>query len=147
MAFVVTLGVGVVGAFITNSSDQEWYTSLEKPLVTPPSWVFAPVWTVLYVLLALSLIRIWDAKDSEERQRWLCAFFAQLVLNVLWSLLFFGLHSLLWGWICILILWFIVIILFLDAYQLDTVTALFLAPYLAWVTFAGILNFWIWYIN
>jgi benzodiazapine receptor len=147
IAFGLTLGAGEAGALISSSSDPSWYAALAKPVVTPPSWLFAPVWTVLYILLAISLIRIWDAKEGEDRQRWLCAFFAQLVLNLLWSLLFFGLHSLVWGWICILILWFVVLILFVGAHQLDRRTAALLSPYLAWVTFAGILNLWIWYLN
>ena len=147
IAFALTLGVGMTGALITHSSDPAWYASLLKPIVTPPSWVFAPMWTLLNVFLAIALVRIWEIQESEARQVWLCVFFTQLVLNFLWSMLFFGLHSLFFSWIDVLVLWFTVLLLFLGAYKMDRVSALVLAPYLAWTTFAAILNVWVWYIN
>ena len=147
IAFALTLGIGMAGALITRSSDPAWYAALLKPIVTPPSWVFAPVWTLLYVLLAIALVRIWEVKESEDRQIWLCVFFTQLVLNFLWAMLFFGLHSLLFSWVDILVLWFTVLVIFLGAYNLDRLSAVLLAPYLAWTTFAAILNVWVWYIN
>lgn len=90
---------------------------------------------------------MWDRKPEHVRQRWICMFFAQFVFNLLWSLLFFGLHTLLFSWIDILFLFISVLILFVDAYEHDRLSGYFLAPYLAWVTYAGILNIWIWWIN
>jgi tryptophan-rich sensory protein len=146
-ALVVTLGTGVVGAIFTSSQISGWYAAIAKPPFTPPDWVFGPVWTILYILTAISLVRIWDTEDSAERTRWLIVFCIQLALNVMWSFLFFGLHAVLVSCIDIVFLFLFVLILFLDACKLDRPAAYLLVPYLAWVVFAMMLDFGIWWMN
>lgn len=147
VAVALTLVFGGIGALIVYYSDPSWYNSLNLPSITAPSWVFAPVWIIIYVLLGLALERMWDHEREQVRQRWLCQYFAQFVFNILWALLFFGIHSLLFSWINCLFLFLSVLILFIDAYEQDRPSGYYVAPYLAWVTYAGILNFWIWWIN
>src|SRR3989344_2115659 len=106
----VSLGAGAIGSFFTAPAVQSnWYLELIKPAFNPPSWVFGPVWTTLYILMGISLFLIWKINPSEarpgERRRAVILFFIQLVLNVFWSIIFFGLHSLGGAFIEIVFLW------------------------------------------
>jgi translocator protein len=131
---VLCLGVGGVSGVLTAGAVVDWFPTLNKPSFNPPSWVFAPVWTTLYIMMAVAAWRVWLAGPSSRPA--LNLFFIQLVLNFLWSLFFFGLRSSALALIDIVALW-IMIALTMRAF----------VPYLAWVSFATILNASIWWLN
>jgi len=139
---------GVIGSLFTTPSIPRWYANINKPSFNPPSWVFAPVWTTLYLLMGISLFLVWRTGLNEKEVKIAVAVFVfQLVLNSLWSFLFFGLQSPFAAFIEILFLWIAIlasIILFL---RISWVAGVLLIPYLLWVSFASILNFAIWRLN
>lgn len=142
VAVVVCQLAGVFGSLYTRSKIPGWYQGLKKPAFNPPNWIFAPVWIILYTLMGLALYRIWALSDSTSgRSTALIFFFTQLILNALWSYLFFGLEALRHAFKEILALW-VFIVLSIQAFaSLDALAAWLLVPYLAWVTFAAVLNF------
>lgn len=125
----------------------DWYASLQKPAWNPPSWLFGPVWTLLYLMMAVAAWRVWRRGGFGRHLRPLGWHLLQLGLNALWTPLFFGLHQMGWAFLCIVLLW-LAIAATMKAYAAaDRLAALLLAPYLAWVTFASILNFALWRLN
>ena len=135
------LGVGVVAGAATANDVQTWYPTLTKPAFTPPSWVFAPVWTTLYVLMGVSLWLLWRSiPPGRTRTRTLTLFAVQLGLNALWSVVFFTLRSPLLAFIEICLLWLTVAWLIGEVWSTRRGAALLLLPYLGWVTFALGLN-------
>ncbi|HVM31542.1 MAG TPA: TspO/MBR family protein [bacterium] len=133
---------GGLGAIFTAKAIPVWYAGLRKPSFNPPNWVFGPVWTLLYTLMGIALYRVWKLDpQTAGRSLGLLLFFIQLGLNALWTPLFFGLHALWPAFVEILLMWAAILLTAARFYQLDPVSAWLLAPYLAWVTFAGLLNF------
>lgn len=128
-------GVGLIGSIFTINSVKTWYPTLTKPFFNPPNWIFGPVWTTLYFLMGVSLYLVWKKKKTELKWFWI-----QLILNSLWSVTFFGLKNLIAAFIIIISLW-ISIFLTIDAFtKINKTSAYLLYPYLAWVSFALILN-------
>lgn len=125
----------------------KWYLSLNKPTWNPPSWVFAPVWTTLYILMAVAAWMIWKRGGLREQRRPLGMFLLQLALNAAWTPIFFGLHQIGWAFVVILFLWLAILLTILAFRSRNEIAAWLLVPYLAWVTFASILNFAIWELN
>lgn len=144
--FAACLGVGGLGSFFTAKSVRDWYPQLRKPAGTPPSWIFGPVWTSLYILMALSAWLVWREFGLGARPA-LLIFFAQLALNAAWSGIFFGLHMLEIAFLQIVILWFAIAFTIFVFYLLVPLAALLLLPYLLWVTYAAYLNWGIWRLN
>lgn len=142
----ICLSVGALGGLATASSVTTWYAGLQKPPLNPPSWIFAPVWTTLYVLMGIAGWKIWEVKTSDKnRLRFLFA--AQLLLNGVWSFLFFGLRN---PWISladILLLWITLLVLTTGAWRTVRLSGLLLMPYLLWVSFAVYLNAAIGWLN
>ena len=139
---------GGIGSYFTAPAIDTWYSTLEKPFFNPPNFVFGPVWSVLYLMMGISLYLVWSKKTkSKVRSRGLQFFLAQLVLNTLWSVVFFGLKSPLLGLIVIVAL--LVMIIFTVKYFLKVSrnAGLLLLPYLAWVCFATLLNLFIFLLN
>ncbi|KQW32382.1 sensor histidine kinase [Rhizobium sp. Root274] len=121
----------------TSNGPINWYLSLEKPFFNPPAWIFGPVWTVLYILIGIAGARIWErARKSAAMKLW----FAQLVLNLLWSPAFFGLHNPELGLVVIAGMLVTIIGFMIKARPIDRVSMLLFIPYLAWVAFASLLN-------
>lgn len=140
------LFIGWFGAAATESSRESWYASLHKPYLNPPDWVFAPVWTTLYLFMGIAGWRIWNAGDpSTGKMRFL--FITQLVLNGVWSYLFFGLRNSLAGLVDIALLWLFLLILVGLSWQKEKIWFYLLMPYLLWVSFATYLNAGIWWLN
>jgi translocator protein len=142
----ICLGAGGLGSIFTANSVRDWYPRLRKPAGTPPSWVFGPVWTTLYVLMAISAWLVW------REYHWgalpaLLIFCGQLALNVAWSGIFFGSRLPGAAFAEIVLLWLAVIWTMLIFFLLLPVSALLLVPYLLWVTYASYLNFGIWRLN
>jgi benzodiazapine receptor len=125
----------------------EWYVSLVKPAWTPPNEVFAPVWTVLYVLMGVAAWLVWRRAGFGGASAALSLFIAQLVLNALWSYLFFGLHRPDLAFIDILVLWVLILVVTVMFWREIQVAGMLLLPYLVWVGFASLLNFAIWQLN
>ncbi|MEO1160330.1 MAG: TspO/MBR family protein [Pseudomonadota bacterium] len=143
------LAVGSVAGWATNQSVTGWYLTLNRPSWTPPGWVFAPVWTVLYIMMGVAAWRIWRAGGgfAGEARFALLVFFVQLALNFSWSIAFFAAQSTLLGLITIAALW-LAIALTISVFQpIDRFAAWLLAPYLLWVSFAAALNFAFWALN
>ena len=139
---------GVVGAFFTISSIPTWYGGIRKPDIAPPNWVFAPVWTTLYCLMGVSLFLVWSRTFGKGLGRSAIAVFCtQLILNVLWSYLFFGLQSSFLGAVEITILWLAIAATVVLFSRISRTAGLILLPYLCWVTLAGYLNYMIWILN
>lgn len=140
---------GVIGSVFTYQSISDWYNAkLKKPSFTPPSWLFGPVWVTLYLLMGISAYLVWKkGMKKKEVKNALSIFGIQLVLNTLWSVLFFGLRCPLCGFIEIIILWIAIVLSILKFYKVSKAAALLLIPYIFWVTFAMILNFFVWKLN
>lgn len=133
-----------MGGLFTASSVSTWYIELQKPGFNPPSWVFGPVWAILYLLMGISLYLIWVNKFNKPA---FIAFGVQLFLNVLWSIIFFGMKLPLLAFIEIILLWVAILTTMIYFYRLNKISAYLLIPYLLWVSFATVLNFFIFYLN
>lgn len=129
---------GLIGAIFTGSNVSAWYTTIEKPAFTPPGWVFGPAWTLLYLLMGISLYLVWSRAETHKRA--LSVFTVQLVLNTLWSIIFFGLQAPLWAFVEIMILWAAILLTVVSFYKINKTAAYLLLPYIAWVSFAAVLN-------
>ncbi len=139
---------GLVGSFFTAPSIPVWYASLQKPSFNPPDEVFSPVWITLYVLMGISLYLIWRKPVKERGVKIaLFYFFVQLALNTLWSILFFGLKSPFLAFIEIILLWITIFLTIMKSYKVTKWAGILLVPYILWVSFAVVLNFFLWNLN
>jgi tryptophan-rich sensory protein len=139
---------GLLGAIFTSSAIPTWYATLEKPPFVPPDWTFSVVWTFLYLLMGLALYIVWrKGWDRRDVRLAMGVFGVQLFLNFLWSVLFFGLRSPLLGMIEIIFLWFAIVATIWLFYRISRLAGALLMPYLAWVSFAALLNYYIWLLN
>jgi tryptophan-rich sensory protein len=162
---------GVIGSVVTMPAITGWYAGLIKPFFNPPNWIFAPVWTTIFVLMGISLYLVWDEKfepknkihfkgkkpwnniskkflsGSWQKANIILIFSTQLLLNILWSVTFFGFHSAGMGFFVLLMLWFAIIFTIINFYRVSKLAALLLTPYILWVSFAGVLNFYLWILN
>ena len=141
----LTLGVGIFAGLVTEPNVLTWYPTLTKPSFNPPNWVFAPVWTALYILMAIAGWRVWRVTDFASRPMLYWA--VQLALNFAWSFIFFGAHKILAALIEIAVLWLAVSITTIAFFRIDRVAGWLFTPYLAWVSFAAALNAAIHHLN
>lgn len=147
LCLVFTIGIGSLGAVFTAPEIPSWYAQLQKPFFNPPSWIFGPVWTLLYTLMGISLYQLWNASPAKERKPALVFFFVQFTLNFLWSFIFFRLHEILLALFELSLMCGAIIGTIYLARKVKTSAAWLLVPYLCWVTFAGVLNFALWWLN
>ena len=153
LRFVVCLllcfGVSITGALFTTSDSREgWYAQLEKPAITPPDWLFAPVWTVLYFLMAVSAFLVWrKGLKSPDVKLALIIFLVQLALNAAWTPLFFGLHLIGWALVDIVAMLIAIIATIFAFLRVSKPAAALLIPYLLWTAFATILNVRLYQLN
>jgi benzodiazapine receptor len=144
---------GLAGSFFTVSAIPSWYALLQKPVFSPPNWIFGPVWTVLYIMMGISVYLIWSAyakapADSNEKEkRALTLFWIHLFFNAIWSPIFFGLQHLFFALIVIGIIWLLIVTLMCLFWKINKVATYLLIPYLAWVSFASALNYQLWLLN
>ena len=139
---------GLLGALATSTGQDSWYATLIKPSFNPPSWLFGPVWTLLYVLMGISLfLVIMEGKKGRNIRIPLILFAVQLILNTLWSFAFFGLESPLYGLLVIIPLWVFIFATIVTFYPIRKAAAWLLVPYIAWVSFATILNYALYSLN
>ena len=145
---VACILLGAAGGLITAPQIETWYSTLDKPGFTPPSWVFGPVWTVLYALQGLAAWLVWKAGLDRRWVRIALALFTiQFVLNLAWSPAFFDLESPILGLVVIVPLWVAIVATIAAAARVEYRAAVLLVPYLAWVSFATALNYAIWMLN
>ena len=131
-----------LGSIFTAPAIPTWYAGLRKPDLAPPNWVFAPVWTILYLLMSISLFFVLNVGPERRRVREPVVIFGvQLALNILWSYLFFGMRSPLLGLIGVVALWVMIVLTIVSFFKASKLAALLLVPYLIWVSFAGYLNY------
>ena len=148
IAILVCLFVGFLSSFATQSSISDWYVALNKPSFNPPNWLFAPVWSVLYVLMGLAAGLVWNRGFYHKWVKTaLYHFIFQLVFNAAWSVVFFGLRSPFYALLVIIVLLILIILTIKWFRVVNKTAALLLVPYLIWVSFATILNFSIWQLN
>lgn len=141
-------GAGLIGSLFTTAAIPTWYTGLQKPFFTPPNWLFAPAWITLYILMAVAAFLIWRKGLDQKGVRFaLIIFLIQLVLNTLWSIVFFWLESPLYGIIVIIALWIAILLTMIKFFKLSTIAGALLTPYIGWVSFAAVLNVAIWMLN
>jgi len=147
IALIIPQLAGGLGSLFTANSVKDWYLTLEKPLLNPPSWVFGPVWTTLFLLMGYALYLVWVNENKERKNIAYIAFAIQIILNIFWSVIFFGLKNPGLAFAEILILWLAIIFNIFIFYRISRTSAWLLVPYLVWVSFAAYLNYSIWILN
>ena len=148
IGILVCNAVGLLASSVTLPAITGWYEELQKPPFNPPNWLFGPVWTLLYTLMGISAGAIWDAKvPSQLKKHALAVFGIQLMLNGIWSFLFFGFQNPLLAFIEIILLLIAIVFTMLRFREIKAWTAWLLVPYLAWVVFASLLNLSIYILN
>ncbi len=146
---VTCLAIGYFSGIVTRSAISDWYPTLVKPSFNPPNWVFAPVWSLLYIMMGVAAGLVWDRIDNDREtvKRALVIFAVQLALNALWSYLFFGLHNPMLAGLEIIVLWLMIYETYVQFDKINKIAGYLLLPYLAWVSFAAVLNASIWWLN
>jgi len=147
IAFAASFIAAIVGSVYVLPSLSTWYDSLNKPFFTPPDWVFAPAWTILYILMAVALFLVWRLPQNKQRDSAIALFAAQLIMNLLWSVGFFGFHNILLGAVLVVVLLVLVALTTLEFYRLSKPAAYAMALYLLWVCFATCLNIAVFFLN
>ena len=148
IAFGATFAAGAIGSLSTFREIPTWYLTLNKTALTPPNWVFGPVWTTLYILMAIAAFLVWRAHKKEKVTTEALQLFAlQLALNTLWSILFFGNHLVLTAFAEIIFLLVSIILTTVWFFKVSKTAGYLMIPYIAWVSFASILNFAVYLAN
>ena len=148
ISIVVSQSAGLIGAFYTTPSISGWYQTLAKPELAPPNWIFAPVWTTLFFLMGIAAYLIWKKGLVRQDVKVALGFFVvQLILNTLWSIIFFGAHALGWALLDIVLLWLAILATTLSFWKISRVAGSLMIPYLLWVSFAIYLNYSIFILN
>jgi len=144
---VITFAASAIGGLFTSVSVGTWYQEIAKPSFTPPSWVFGPVWTTLYALMAIAAWLVWDRVGFAVGAVALTLYGVQLLLNVAWSGLFFGMRSPALGSLCIVVLWIAILATIVAFWRIHPVSGALLVPYILWVSYASVLTFTLWRLN
>jgi translocator protein len=147
VCLILTLSAGFIAGMATSGSIDGWYTTINKPSFNPPNYLFGPVWTSLYLLMGISLYLIIISAPQKEKRKALVLFVIQLVLNFLWSFIFFRFNHLLFASIEIVLMWVFIILMIIQFRKINTIAAWLNIPYLAWVSFASVLTLTIYVIN
>jgi tryptophan-rich sensory protein len=142
----ITTAAAAIGA-VASVEAGAFYTALELPVWAPPPWLFGPVWTVLYLGIAIAAWLVWRVNGFAAARTALCLFLAQLVLNALWSWLFFGWHLGALAFADILLLWVLIAATLVSFWRIRALAGWILVPYLLWVSFAAVLNYTVWQLN
>jgi tryptophan-rich sensory protein len=148
LSILIPLLVGGISGFFTTSGVQGWYAVANKPWFNPPNWIFAPVWTALYILMGIAVFLIWKAEANKAvKQTAIILFVVQLTLNFFWSLIFFKLQQPGWALVEIAVMWLAILFTILWFGKISSTAAWLLVPYISWVSFASVLNYAIWKLN
>jgi len=147
ISILACLAVGGISGYVTASEIPGWYATLQKPSFNPPNWLFGPVWTLLYIMMGIAFWLVWKSDASDLKQKAMLFFALQLTLNFFWSILFFSFHQTGWAMVEIALLWVFILLCIVSFYPISAIAAYLLVPYLCWVSFASLLNFYIWKLN
>ena len=148
IAIIITELAGIIGSIFTVAAIPTWYAALSKPALNPPNWIFAPVWNTLFILMGIAAWLVWRRGwDKKSVRTALTIFLVQLILNSLWSIIFFGLRNPGAAFWEIIILWLAIIVTIIWFYKVSRAAAYLLIPYILWVSFAGYLNLSIWRLS
>ncbi|MBS7563573.1 tryptophan-rich sensory protein [Mucilaginibacter sp. Bleaf8] len=148
ISLLITLGIGITASLVTRPQIPSWYPTLHKPSFSPPNWLFAPVWTTIYILIAIAAYMVWQRRQQApvyHTTRWV--YIVQLVLNFSWSIVFFGMHQVLGALVVIGLLWLSIVANIYLFGKFSRTAAWLLVPYLLWVSFASMLNLYIYLLN
>ena len=137
--FIITYSASFIGGMVTISFKEPWYSELIKSNYNPPDWIFAPVWTTLYLMMTLAIWFFWHSKNRDMNTIYI--YFIHIVFNTTWSIVFFGLHQILFALIVLLILIFLIVILIIRFKRVNLVSYYLMIPYLLWTLYALFLNF------
>jgi len=139
---------GIVGSLFTTSAIPTWYATLQRPSFSPPNWIFGPAWITLYILMGISVYLIWQRIEKNKiAKSALWMFWVHLFFNASWSIIFFGLQNPGLAFVNIIIIWLLIIALMIKFWKINRWASYLLIPYLLWVSFASVLNYFIWYLN
>jgi len=144
---ILCFTAAALGSIFTNSSLKSWYPSIKKPSWNPPNRIFAPVWTGLYMMMAVAGWMVWERLPQKGFSLPMALFFVQLVLNTIWSMVFFGLRNPGWAFVEVVLLWIVIILTMISFWTVYWVAGALFLPYFLWVSFAAVLNFTIWRLN
>ncbi len=148
IAVLIPLAVGSLAGYFTASSVNGWYTTLVKPSFNPPNWLFAPVWTSLYIMMGIAFYLIWKKEANDVvKSTAVTLYIVQLALNFLWSFVFFYAQQPGWALVNIILMWIFIFLTILWFGKISSLSAWLLVPYICWVSFATVLNFAIWKLN
>ena len=148
IAILISEAAGIIGSVFTSPSIPTWYAGIIKPTFSPPNWVFGPVWTTLFALMGIASYIVWKRGFERRDVRIALGMFAlQLILNVTWSLIFFGLQNPALAFLEIIALWLAIALTIVSFYRINKIAAYLLIPYILWVSFAMFLNYTIWSLN
>ena len=147
LSLLLAYGVAALGSFFTVGAIDVWYATLLKPALSPPNWLFGPVWTILYALMAIAAWRVYQKPANSLSRNALILYGVHLVLNALWSIVFFGFQAPILALSIIIALLVSILVLTILFYRIDKMAGLLFLPYLAWVSFATYLNFSIVFLN
>lgn len=148
ISILIPLIVGGLSGFFTSSGVNGWYAVANKPWFNPPNWIFAPVWTALYILMGIAFYIIWKANaESGIKQTAIIFFAAQMILNFFWSLIFFKMQQPGWAFAEIILMWVAILLTIIWFGKISSIAAWLLVPYICWVSFAMVLNYSIWKLN
>ena len=139
-----TFSASVIGSFVTNLYKEPWYSQLILPTFNPPSWVFAPVWSILYFFMSVAAWRVWNGNNNKKI---LSIYFVHLFFNAIWSIIFFGLHNIGLAMVNLIIIILFILILLNLYKQNDKISYYLMIPYLLWSCYALLLNFSIFVLN
>ena len=142
---ITFLAAAIGGAASVNASS--FYSQLVQPAWAPPSWVFGPVWTALYIMMGVAAWLVWRERGCRPARFTITLFLSQLALNSLWSWLFFGWQLGAWAFANIVLLWILIVMTVVAFFRIRALPACLLAPYLLWVSFASVLNYAVWQLN
>jgi translocator protein len=148
ISIAIPVVVGGLSGLFTINGVEGWYQTIAKPAWNPPNWIFGPVWTTLYIMMGVALYLVWKSDASEILKKTAISFFVvQLVLNFFWSIIFFHQQQIGWALVEIIAMWIAILFTIFAFGNVSKVAAWLLVPYIAWVSFASILNYTIWKLN
>ena len=148
ISILIPLLVGGIATFFTTSGVNGWYAMANKPSFNPPNWLFAPVWTALYIMMGVALFLVWKSEAGKAiKQTAFILFAVQLLLNFLWSFIFFYAKQPGWAFVDIIAMWIAILLTIIWFAKISSTASWLLVPYIFWVSFASLLNFYIWRHN
>lgn len=148
ISILIPLLVGAIAGIFTTSGVDGWYAVANKPSFNPPNWIFAPVWTTLYILMGIALYLVWKSDAAKNiKQTAVVLFAVQLTLNFFWSFIFFSLQQTGWALVEIIAMWLAIVATIIWFGKISKTAAWLLVPYICWVSFATVLNYAIWKLN